>query len=519
MSDRPAPAAPARSAGPVERLGPTGPVPRDGAHRPSPSRLGLIVVVALVASSVGVMAAPAATLGWSPNAFSSASEQQLMALTNQARASAGRKALRWDSALGSIARWRSRDMIKRDYFSHDIPGAGKVFDEMSARGYCYKVAGENIGWNTYPDDVATAQIQSMFMGSSGHRANILGKDWDRIGIGAYKGKDGKKMWTVLFADRCGSGPVASKPNRTPEELIALAETEFAWCDQEMRRPRARWDSATTGRRRSRRPRRARAAWRQPADDSGSTPRGDRLPSRERSRHRAAGRRRVAAHDHDDAGASAGEPVLHGRGTDQRFVSDQHDGVRGAHPEHARQQRPGFSHATAFHEMIPGHNLVGFMGARFNDYRANLSGGGPFFGEGWPLYWELILYDMGFDKTPERQVGALFWRMHRCARIIFSLKFHLGQWSPQEAIDFLVDRVGHERDNATRRSRCWSIPAAATARSTRPRTCSADCSCAGSARSSSTTKIMTSTQFHDEISRSGRDADRAACGWPSTIASS
>ena len=39
-------------------------------------------------------------------------------------------------------------------------------------------------------------------------------------------------------------------------------------------------------------------------------------------------------------------------------------------------------------------------------------------------------------------------MHRAARIVFSLKFHMGQWSPQECIDFLVERVGHERDNAT-----------------------------------------------------------------------
>jgi hypothetical protein len=116
-------------------------------------------------------------------------------------------------------------MIKRDYFSHDIPSAGKVFDEMSARGYCYKVAGENIGWNTYPDDVATAQIQSMFMGSSGHRANILGRDWDHIGIGAYKGPDGKKMWTVLFADRCGSGPVASKPKPKPNTAPKPAATK------------------------------------------------------------------------------------------------------------------------------------------------------------------------------------------------------------------------------------------------------------------------------------------------------
>jgi uncharacterized protein (DUF885 family) len=108
----------------------------------------------------------------------------------------------------------------------------------------------------------------------------------------------------------------------------------------------------------------------------------------------------------------------------------------------------FSHAVAHHEMIPGHNLVGFMSARYAGYRARIGGSTPFFGEGWPLYWELILYDQGFHDTPEERVGALFWRMHRCARIIFSLMFHTGQWSPQECIDFLVDRVGHERDNAT-----------------------------------------------------------------------
>ena len=108
----------------------------------------------------------------------------------------------------------------------------------------------------------------------------------------------------------------------------------------------------------------------------------------------------------------------------------------------------FSHATAFHEMIPGHNLVGYLGARYAGYRPRIGGSTPFFGEGWPLYWEVTLYDMGFHDTPEERVGALFWRMHRCARIIFSLMFHMGQWSPQECIDFLVDRVGHERDNAT-----------------------------------------------------------------------
>jgi uncharacterized protein (DUF885 family) len=107
----------------------------------------------------------------------------------------------------------------------------------------------------------------------------------------------------------------------------------------------------------------------------------------------------------------------------------------------------FSNAVAHHEMIPGHNLVFYSGQRYNGYRASL-GSTPFLGEGWPLYWETILYDKGFYNTPEKRVGALFWRMHRAARIVFSLKFHMGQWSPQECIDFLVDEVGHERDNAT-----------------------------------------------------------------------
>jgi hypothetical protein len=114
----------------------------------------------------------------------------------------------------------------------------------------------------------------------------------------------------------------------------------------------------------------------------------------------------------------------------------------------RGNATALSHATAHHEMIPGHNLVFYMGSRYGDYRPRLGSNTPFFGEGWAVYWETILYDKGFHDTPEERIGALFWLMHRSARIIFSLNFHMGLWSPQECIDFLVDRVGHERDNAT-----------------------------------------------------------------------
>ena len=106
----------------------------------------------------------------------------------------------------------------------------------------------------------------------------------------------------------------------------------------------------------------------------------------------------------------------------------------------------FSRATVHHELIPGHHLQGFMAARHKPYRGVFST--PFWSEGNALYWELLLWDLNFAKTPENRIGMLFWRMHRCARIIFSLSFHLEKMTPQECIELLVDKVGHERDNAT-----------------------------------------------------------------------
>ncbi|HKZ02096.1 MAG TPA: DUF885 family protein [Pyrinomonadaceae bacterium] len=106
----------------------------------------------------------------------------------------------------------------------------------------------------------------------------------------------------------------------------------------------------------------------------------------------------------------------------------------------------FARATVHHELIPGHHLQGFMTARYKAYRGLFST--PFWGEGWALYWELLLWDLNFARSPENRIGMLFWRMHRCARIIFSLSFHLEKMTPQECVELLVKRVGHERDNAT-----------------------------------------------------------------------
>ena len=105
----------------------------------------------------------------------------------------------------------------------------------------------------------------------------------------------------------------------------------------------------------------------------------------------------------------------------------------------------FTRIVTAHELIPGHHLQAFNAARERSYRKLFST--PFLVEGWAVYWEMSLWDLGYSRTPEDRIGMLFWRMNRAARIIVSLKFHLGKLSPAEMVGFLVERVGHERMGA------------------------------------------------------------------------
>jgi hypothetical protein len=134
----------------------------------------------------------------------------------------------------------------------------------------------------------------------------------------------------------------------------------------------------------------------------------------------------------------GEVILVSYPTDEMTAEDKLMSLRGNNPH--------FSRATVHHELIPGHHLQYFMTQRYMSHRNEFST--PFWTEGWALYWEMRLWDLGFPRGPEDRIGMLFWRMHRAARIIFSLRFHMGSMTPEQAIDFLVDRVGHERANAT-----------------------------------------------------------------------
>jgi uncharacterized protein YkwD len=189
----------------------------------APRRFVLLLALSVALTSFGGMATPAAVQAtWDVDRADATSEELLAGLTNESRANGGLPTLAVDPELVDLARWRSRDMAERGYFSHAIPPAGtKVFDELSARGYCYKVAGENIGWLSGPDAGAEARIQQMFLASERHRDVLMGAAWDVVGVGSWKRADGRHYWTVLFAEPCDPKPSTEAAPAAPALVVSF----------------------------------------------------------------------------------------------------------------------------------------------------------------------------------------------------------------------------------------------------------------------------------------------------------
>ncbi len=107
-------------------------------------------------------------------------EQQLVERVNQEREAQGLGPLKRNVLLDSSAGTHSDNMASRDFSAHcDLDLVTSPFDRMSAAGYVWNSAGENIaaGYAT-PDSVMIA-----WMGSSGHRNNILSGSYREIGVG------------------------------------------------------------------------------------------------------------------------------------------------------------------------------------------------------------------------------------------------------------------------------------------------------------------------------------------------
>lgn len=123
-----------------------------------------------------------------------AQEQIAWNLMNQDRMNSGLSALSLDSALSDLARLKSRDMAENRYFSHTSPTYGSAADMLRSHGYVFQAVGENIAHHA-----TVIKSQAAFMSSDGHRRNILGKNWNRVGIGVWQDAQGYVYVTQLFA--------------------------------------------------------------------------------------------------------------------------------------------------------------------------------------------------------------------------------------------------------------------------------------------------------------------------------
>lgn len=122
-----------------------------------------------------------------------AQEENAFLLLNQDRAANGLSALTLDPSLCALARLKSQDMNANHYFAHTSPTLGSAAEMLRNHGYAFTSVGENIAHHA-----TVAKAQAAFMSSTGHRTNILGSQWTKVGIGVCSDSQGYVYVTQLF---------------------------------------------------------------------------------------------------------------------------------------------------------------------------------------------------------------------------------------------------------------------------------------------------------------------------------
>lgn len=120
--------------------------------------------------------------------------EAILKLVNQERAKAGVPALTLSDKLTSIANTKAKDMADKNYFSHTSPTYGSPFDMLKHFGVSFSYAGENIA----AGQKTAEEVMNSWMNSSGHKANILNKNYTQLGVGFVRGGQYGTEWVQLF---------------------------------------------------------------------------------------------------------------------------------------------------------------------------------------------------------------------------------------------------------------------------------------------------------------------------------
>lgn len=121
-------------------------------------------------------------------------ENEVITIVNNERSKNGLKPLSHNWQLSRVARYKSKDMIEKNYFSHVSPVYGSPSNMMKNFGISFRASGENIAYGQR----TPKEVMETWMNSSGHRQNILSSNYSQIGVGVTIAPNGQIYWTQMF---------------------------------------------------------------------------------------------------------------------------------------------------------------------------------------------------------------------------------------------------------------------------------------------------------------------------------
>jgi hypothetical protein len=194
------------------------PHPRNNYHPHAISHrmLALLSLLLMTVKIVGI-----SMVAISPAAIAEASAISpsiVISLTNVSRVEGGLTELTANSQLTKAAQSKADDMLAKQYFAHNTPSGDTPWTFIKTAGYSYVTAGENLAI----DFTEAESIQTAWMNSPGHRANIMNKSFQEIGIGISKGMYNGHQTTIVV--QMFGTPIAQKVEM-PAEPTPVAQPE------------------------------------------------------------------------------------------------------------------------------------------------------------------------------------------------------------------------------------------------------------------------------------------------------
>lgn len=154
---------------------------------------------------------------WQPQILGYASNisvSDLFSMTNQRRSAAGVGQVQLDGKLSAAAAAKAADMFANQYWAHTSPSGRDPWSFITAAGYSYLFAGENLA----RDFGDSGGVVSAWMNSPTHRDNLLNSRYRDVGFAVVNGKYGNHETTLvvqMFGTRPGGVPTVQAQEKAP----------------------------------------------------------------------------------------------------------------------------------------------------------------------------------------------------------------------------------------------------------------------------------------------------------------